>query len=615
MSGQPESTNPPGPFFASAVQKAASRLILPILIYFLAVAGFVALRAPDPWRMPLLAQKLSFAALLFFLGRTIRRPELSLSRTNALVMGILLTCLLSMMFSSACGLGENYANNTVLLFLVAGLTFLQSTPALLTWGAAWAGWALMSWHHHVGPGEVLHQTLLLIGFQLASFSILHIRRSDLASQYQLREQDRNQSQALARALREAEAARSHLDSLVEERTAELRLAYEELRLSALQREDIQQASERLQEQLLQAQKMESLGRLAGGVAHDFNNLLTVILGNLELAQKMPSDEDHLDFLHQAELAAQRAAELSGQLLAFSRRQVLQVRRIDLAEILRTAVRLIERLLGEDLQFEVDYGPPGLTVQGDPAQLQQVVMNLTVNARDAMPSGGKLTLKLQLASRNDQEMVCLEVSDTGQGIDPEVQPRIFEPFFTTKPFGQGTGLGLATVDGIVSQHQGLIEVDSELGQGTSFFVYLPLAKAQSQDSSSRKTRRPTLGNARLLLVEDDAQVRSLALRILRQSGYKVMAADTGEQALQIAREADQPFDMLVTDVVMPGMDGASLADQLRQIQSECKVLFVSGYTDDRLAHFGVDSDGYNFLAKPFSAVSLCRKVEAILKAEQ
>jgi signal transduction histidine kinase/ActR/RegA family two-component response regulator len=599
---------------AQAFLDACSPLLLGAGLYFAAMLGYAYTRLPDPYRFSLMTQKVAYLGVLLVLYWGLMKNKLRGRDAHVVVFAVTNLCLTSMAFSGSLGIVENLTENITILFIGSSLIFLSLARSIVQWALLWAVWLSFA-YLHFNPEQRLQEGIVLIGFQLVGFTIQRVRVIANERFYGMREREVAQSQALEEALQRAEQANDKLDQLVEERTAQLRLAYEELRLSAQQREEMQRASEQLQDQLLQAQKMESLGRLAGGVAHDFNNLLTVILGNLELAQNMtPDDPDFKDYLHQSEVAARRAAEVSAQLLAFSRKQVLKVRDLDLAKVVEASVRLVQRLIGEDVLLEVDYGPGGLLVKGDHAQLQQVIMNLSVNARDAMPSGGRLEFKLFHSTLHGQRYASLSVTDNGEGIDPEVQPRIFEPFFTSKPFGKGTGLGLSTVDGIVNQHGGSVEVESTPGRGTRFTVHLPLCANPHNESGAHKIRSPHRGSGRLLLVEDDAQVRGLALRILQLSGYQVKAAENGEAALNLISEQEKPFDVLVTDVVMPGMDGASLALQLRAKQPDLKVLFVSGYTDDRLAHFGVGSEDYNFLAKPYSPWKLCEKVQSILRHE-
>lgn len=402
---------------------------------------------------------------------------------------------------------------------------------------------------------------------------------------------------LAGALSESEKTRQSLDREVERRTRELKGAYESLRVTAKEREE-------LQAQFLQSQKMESLGRLAGGVAHDFNNLLTVILGNIQLAL-LSSVEEGRPLLEQATVAAERAGDVTKQLLAFSRRAVLTVSDVNMQKIVGGSLKLIERLLGEDITLEVDLRCPDAIVHGDPTQLQQVLLNLSVNALDAMPVGGRLKIELFREGAD----VVLKMADSGPGVAPEVRERMFEPFFTTKEAGKGTGLGLSTVDGIVSMHRGSIQVESEPGKGACFVVRLPASRGPMEESSEVRLIPVVQGSGQIVLVEDDNQVRALAVRSLSKAGYQVRPYASGESAL--ASEELDTCDLLVTDVVMPGMDGASLARAALSRRADLPVLFMSGYTDDKLSAFDLDRD-CRFLAKPFTPLQLQAMVAHILE---
>jgi PAS domain S-box-containing protein len=383
----------------------------------------------------------------------------------------------------------------------------------------------------------------------------------------------------------------------------------------------------LEEQLLQAQKMEAIGRLAGGVAHDFNNLLTAILGNAELAmtnldQRDPLREDLLEI----ERAAKRATALTGQLLAFSRKQVLQPEVIDLNEVITDMQEMLGRLLGEDITLQVLQGSRGAHVRADPVQLQQVLMNLAVNARDAMPDGGTLTLEAADLSLDEAyvdshtevrpgEYAVLAVSDTGSGMDAETRVRIFEPFFTTKEVGKGTGLGLSTVYGIVQQSGGHIWVYSEPGQGTVFKIYLPRVSDPGQHAAPRRSPPGVpapVGTETILLVEDEPAVRELAGRALRRQGYRVIEAANAGEALLRCENMREPLDLLVTDVVMPQMGGADLAERLRQLKPGLRVLFMSGYSGDAVARHGIIPDGVAFLSKPFGPAELAHRVRQALE---
>jgi len=376
----------------------------------------------------------------------------------------------------------------------------------------------------------------------------------------------------------------------------------------------------LEEQLVQAQKMEAVGRLAGGIAHDFNNLLTAILGYGDLMLPKLHDPTLRGKMQEIRKAAERASALTRQLLAFSRKQVLVPEVVPVAGLIEELSKMLRRLIGEDIEL-LTLLRPAAAVRADPGQLEQVLMNLAVNARDAMPRGGKLTIEVDVVQTDDAfrkehpdvprgPLVLIAVSDTGVGMDAEVRKHIFEPFFTTKELGRGTGLGLATVYGIVKQSGGHIEVDTAPGQGTTFRIFLPAVEPP------RPAPVPSLdavvgGSETVLLVEDEAALRSLAQEILRDQGYKVIAAGSGAEALELVRSYKAPIDLLVTDVVMPGMDGRELADRLGPVHPETRCLFMSGYTDDAVVRRGVREEGMPFLQKPFTIDALALKVREVL----
>ena len=378
----------------------------------------------------------------------------------------------------------------------------------------------------------------------------------------------------------------------------------------------------LEEQFRQAQKMEAVGRLAGGVAHDFNNLLTVITSYsaLLLEDLGPTDPRRED-LNEILRAATGAAGLTRQLLAFSRQQVLEPRVLDLNEIVGAAGKMLKRLIGEDIELATTLAPDLGWVKADPGQIEQVIMNLAVNARDAMPNGGKLTIETANAELDDAyarqhppvsagAYVLLALSDTGIGMDEATRARLFEPFFTTKEKGRGTGLGLATVYGIVKQSAGHIGVYSEPGHGTAFKVYLPRVHEDpiaSQPTVSAEVR----GTETIVVAEDAEGVRAVVQGVLRRNGYTVLPAPDGDTALDLVATHPEPIHLLITDVIMPGMSGRQLADRLRDLRPELKVLFVSGYTDDAIIRHGVLEPGIAFLQKPFTPESLSRKVREVL----
>jgi signal transduction histidine kinase/ActR/RegA family two-component response regulator len=371
------------------------------------------------------------------------------------------------------------------------------------------------------------------------------------------------------------------------------------------------------------QRLEAVGRLAGGIAHDFNNLLGVILGHAKLLkERLPESGPFGRGLQQIEQAAVSAAALTRQLLAYSRQQILKPRVLDLNTAVSDIDPLIRRLIGEDVEFQTILAPRLGRVKADPGQIEQVIMNLAINARDAMPDGGKLiieTSNVEVDRTYKQQRpvvalgsyVMLSVTDTGIGINKDIQERIFEPFFTTKERSKGTGLGLATVYGIVKQSHGYIWVYSEPGMGTTFKVYLPRTEEALEFLASKPEVRAAGGSETILLVEDQSDLRELAQIMLEKNGYAVLPAESPAKALEIARSASGPIHLLVTDVILPGMNGRALAEHLATVRPEVKVLFVSGYTEDVIARHGELGAGTNFLEKPYTHETLCGKVREVL----
>jgi len=388
----------------------------------------------------------------------------------------------------------------------------------------------------------------------------------------------------------------------------------------------QDVSERvaLEERLRQSQKMEAVGRLAGGVAHDFNNLLTVILGYSQiLADSVPVGSRMAESTAQIKSAADRAAGITRQLLAFSRKTVLSPRVINLNDILLSLDSLLRRLIGEDIEVLAVPANDLGSVKADPGQIEQVIMNLALNSRDAMPRGGKLTLETanvtldRTYARDHQPVkpgryVMLAVSDTGCGMSSETQSRIFEPFYTTKEVGKGTGLGLSMVYGIVKQSGGYIWVYSEPDRGTSFKIYLPRVDQSAEKSADEKHSAPVMrGTETILLVEDDPQLRQLSSSVLVHCGYKVLVASTPQEGLAICHANHSDIRLLVTDVVMPGINGRELAEQILKICPKLRVLYISGYTSNAIVHYGVLDAGLWFLPKPFTVSALVAKVREVL----
>lgn len=385
---------------------------------------------------------------------------------------------------------------------------------------------------------------------------------------------------------------------------------------------------RLEEQLRQSQKMEAIGRLAGGVAHDFNNLLTVITGySLALKEQLEASDPRLQPIEEIQKAAERAAALTRQLLVFSRRQVLQPRAVDLNALVTNMTGMLRRLIGEDIEFVSALAPSLWPVKADPSQIEQVIMNLAVNARDAMPDGGTLTIEtdnvesvrtigLVQSPIYGSPAVRLTVRDTGKGIDPETRSHMFEPFFSTKELGKGTGLGLATVYGIVAQSGGTIDVKSEPGLGTAFTIYLPRVDPSSHLTAALSSMAsPGGGSETILLVEDEDIVRVLVRDVLKRYGYRVLDAANVQEALQICESNEGRIDLLLTDIVMPGMSGRRLAEEVVAKGWGTRVLFMSGYTDDMILRHGVQETNVAFIQKPFTPDALARQVREVLDRPQ
>jgi two-component system, cell cycle sensor histidine kinase and response regulator CckA len=384
----------------------------------------------------------------------------------------------------------------------------------------------------------------------------------------------------------------------------------------------------LETKFAQSQKMQAVGQLAGGVAHDFNNLLTVIIGNCEfLLMRHQASDPSFKEINEVHQNALRAAALVSQLLAFSRKQTMQPKLLALGDVIGELAQMLRRLVGEGITLNVEREPDLWTVHADEAQLGNAIINLVVNARDAMPSGGAVTIRtanqtvtsaaaLGTAIMPAGDYVRIEVADTGTGMSKEIQSKIFDPFFTTKPVGQGTGLGLATVYGIVKQSGGFITVDSAPGKGTCFKIYLPRRKAEVSDSAPVEAAPPTpardvTGQDTILLVEDEEAVRSFAARALRMRGYNVLEASGGEEALEIVKNDDNKIDLIITDVVMPNMDGPSMVRHVKALKPDLAVIFMSGYAEEAFRRNDQNSEDIHFLPKPFGLKQLAAKVKEVL----
>jgi signal transduction histidine kinase len=378
-------------------------------------------------------------------------------------------------------------------------------------------------------------------------------------------------------------------------------------------------------QLRQAQKMEAVGRLAGGVAHDFNNALSVILayGEMVLAA-VPADDPNRGDIEEIRRAGERAADLTRQLLMFSRRNVVEPKVIDANEVLDKMQKMLARLLGEDVELSIEKAPDLWPIRVDPSSFDNMIMNLVVNARDAMPRGGQLTIRTSNAALTEAidgaqfrvpkgEYVFVTVADSGTGMDTATLARIFEPFFTTKEHGKGTGLGLSTVFGTIQQSGGAIDVRSQPGEGTTFEIYLPRVEAPGAAERPRLEPLPHRGSETILLVEDEEAVRTMVKTVLQRRGYCVITAGDGESAIDASEEYSGPIHLLLTDVVMPRMHGPDLARELALSRPEMRVLFVSGYTDDSVLRHGIEEGGVHFLQKPITAGVLTTRIRELLDA--
>ena len=390
-------------------------------------------------------------------------------------------------------------------------------------------------------------------------------------------------------------------------------------------------NERLEAQLAQTLRLQAVGQLAGGIAHDFNNLLTAMIGfcDLLLLRHRPGDQSFADVM-QIRQNANRAASLVRQLLAYSRQQTLQPRVISLSEVLAELAHLLRRLIGGAIDLKLEHGREIFPVMVDQGQVEQVVINLVVNARDAMPEGGTLTIRTSnfsiaepMAAVGEMlpagDYARIDIVDTGSGIPPEIIDRIFEPFFSTKPVGAGTGLGLATVYGIVRQSGGHVTIDSKVGEGTTFSIFLPrfaetAAAAAARGEGVEEAARDLTGAETILLVEDEDAVRLFSARALRNKGYKVIEARSGEAALVIMGQDEEPIDLLITDVVMPEMDGPALVEEVRSRRPDMKVIFISGYAESAFRQQASDGSMLHFLAKPFSLKQLATKVKDVLEEQ-
>ena len=475
--------------------------------------------------------------------------------------------------------------------------------------------------HGRWEGEILHTRR--DGTVVAASSRLALREGDQPGEVEVMEINRDitERQRIKQQLREAN---EQLERRVAERTTTLSEMAASLERTNEELQQQMELSRKLEDQLLQSQKMEAIGRLAGGVAHDFNNVLTVILGyNGMVMEDLRNQPRLLERAEEVQHAAERAASLTKQLLAFSRRQILQPAILDLNEVVRNMEKLLRHVIGEDIDFATRLDPALAPVRADPTHLDQVIMNLVINSRDAMPDGGKLTVETANVALDESyaqshsgivpgHYVQMAVSDTGHGMSQETQRKIFEPFFTTKEVGKGTGLGLSIVYGIVKQNGGDIWVYSQVGKGTTFKVYLPAVSDRYATKTAIVPRVSPHGRAEMiLLVEDDAKVRQLVEGVLREHGFQVVVCENVSQAIALCKERAMPIDLLLTDVVMPDMSGPELAEELGKLRPGLKVVYMSGYADNAVVRHGVIKPGAEFVEKPFIAETLTEKLREVL----
>jgi len=412
----------------------------------------------------------------------------------------------------------------------------------------------------------------------------------------------------------ARARMDQLEQMVAGRTRELEDANEKLKAEISERAQVEDA-------LRQSQKMEAIGQLAGGIAHDFNNLLTVIRGYVQcLTSEMPQNPNVSEALHEIDVAAERAAKLTSQMLLFSRKKRIQSQSLNLNDVIAQFGTMLRRLLGENIALTIKTTGKPLTIHADPVMIEMVVLNLAVNARDAMPQGGQLIIRteeIEISAEGDLRgskahpgsYACISVVDTGCGIAPDVLPHLFEPFFTTKEVGKGTGLGLATVYGIAKQHSGWVEIESEPGHGAQFKVFFPINLKKSEPGTSFKSKAQILGGTEtILLVEDEPALRRLARTVLQRHGYCIHEACSGAEALSVWSGHASKIDLLVTDMIMPGgISGRQLADQLQHERGDLKVIYTTGYSPDTISQDLALEEGVNFLAKPYPSEKLAQIV--------
>ncbi len=564
---------------------------------------------PHDIRVPIVAFDAVLSATGLVMYRVCARIRLSSRGTYLAASAMSFAVLCNILFVAALGQAPLFSFYVAVLVIASAGSVLSPHWALAIGTVELGGWAVVA-AHILTPDAFLREAFVLIA-SVAVAAIVHVGRYRARTRIlELRAGDARREQVLQQALAEADEARRSLDRKVEDRTAALRNELEE--------------RARLEAQLRHAQKMEAVGRLAGGIAHDFNNLLTVIrMSLLTMAEPGFSTDDVHDAIRDATEATDRAAALTHDLLAFARKQTLERATVAVSDILGSVERMIRRVAEASIRIDVQIAGDVGEIVADRHQIEQVLLNLAINACDAMANRGSLTLRVDTIERLGPAAarhgvrpgiyVRVAVSDTGTGMDEATRRAAFEPFFTTKEVGRGTGLGLAVAHGIVTQHGGEIEVESELGVGSTFTVLLPRARGTSPRSLAAVVNPlASLGRETLLVVEDEAAVRRAVRRNLERLGYQVIAACDGEDALRIAASLPE-IDLLVSDVVMPGIDGPQLACELRARWRDLPVLFVTGYSADRLARSDALGPHDRVLEKPYQLDELARTIRAMIDA--
>ncbi|HET7505535.1 MAG TPA: ATP-binding protein [Kofleriaceae bacterium] len=575
-------------------------------ILFVGFAAYTVLRFPVHARVPTLLYDAAIVVAAFVLHARCRRAILSPRAVHVAVTGLSLAIGGNVLMTAFMGANPVFSFCLAILLVASAGTVLSLGWAAVIAVAQIAGWAIGAFV--LLPPTELPATAFLMASSLGVAFIVHVgRHIAMLRILEMRDEDARREVALQQALAQADEAHHELDRKVEQRTQALRTELEE--------------RERLEHQLRHAQKMEAVGRLAGGIAHDFNNLLTVIRMSLDTVGELEIPDDVRDALRDASDSTDRAAGLTRDLLAFARKQTLERASVTVADIVGGVERMVRRVAEAGIRIEVRIAPDAGDVIADRHQIEQVLLNLAINACDAMARHGTLTIavdsvELAAAAAASYRLrpgmyVRFAVTDTGTGMDEATRRSVFEPFFTTKEVGRGTGLGLAVAHGIVTQHGGHIAVDSELGKGSTFTVFLPRSRTTSLSGVTPVMRPPTSsGHETVLVVEDEPAVRRGVQRNLERLGYHVIAAHDGEDALRVTESLDG-IDLLLSDVVMPGIDGPELACRLRARWPTLPVLFVTGYSADRLARTGAVGPHDRVLEKPYELEQLATTIRGML----